>query len=113
MSKEGSTFCYPGNISREMDKLFDGLRQKGHLKELALEVFIPAASHFLADLNAIHPFREGNGRTQTTFMVLLAVRAGRKVDVTWLRPKRFLAAMIMSFDGNEQPLRTELREFIS
>jgi cell filamentation protein len=33
-----------------------------------------ALAHFLAELNAIHPFREGNGRTQLTFAVLLGVQ---------------------------------------
>jgi len=78
-----------------------------------LPEFILHATHFLAELNAIHPFREGNGRTQTTFTVLLAIRAGRIVRVELLRPRRFLAAMIASFEGNEQPLRSELGVFIS
>ena len=31
----------------------------------------------LGDLNALHPFREGNGRTQRAFLTLLANDAGR------------------------------------
>jgi len=113
LSKEGSVFCYPAYIPHEMDKLFSRLKEAQFLKGLRLENFLPEAAHFLAELNAIHPFREGNGRTQTTFLVLLATRAGRTVNLGFLRPRRFLAAMIASFDGNEQPLRAELGVFLS
>ncbi len=30
------------------------------------------AAHFLEELNVVHPFRKGNGRTQLTFLALLA-----------------------------------------
>jgi cell filamentation protein len=113
MSKRGNTFCHPENIRREMDRLFGSLRDNRYLKNFPLPEFILHATHFLAELNAIHPFREGNGRTQITFTVLLAIRAGRLVRVELLRPRRFLAAMIVSFEGNEQPLRSELGAFIS
>jgi cell filamentation protein len=113
LSKEGSVFCYPGYIAREMDKLFGRLKEAKFLRGLSNEQFLADAAHFLADLNAIHPFREGNGRTQTTLLVLLATKAGKTVDLRFLRPRRFLAAMIASFDGNEQPLRAELAAFIS
>jgi cell filamentation protein len=66
----------------------------------------------MAPLNAIHPFREGNGRTQTTFLVLLADRAGHPLDLDKLVPERFLQAMIASFEGNEQPLGLEIRTLI-
>ncbi len=113
LSKEGSVFCYPAYIPREMDRLFTDLKRAAFLKNAALDEFVGSAAHFVAELNAIHPFREGNGRTQTTFLVMLAIRAGRTVDLALLRPRRFLAAMITSFDGNEQPLRTELHGFVS
>jgi cell filamentation protein len=96
-----------------MDRLFAALKQSAFLGNATLDAFVIGAAHFLAELNAIHPFREGNGRAQTTFLVLLAIRAGRTVDLDRLRPTRFLAAMIASFDGSEQALRTELRRFVS
>jgi len=96
-----------------MDKLFGWPKEAKFQTGLSSEEFLPKTAHFLAELNAIHPFREGNGRTQVTFLVLLATRAGRTVDLRLLRPKRFLAAMIASFDGNEEPLQTDLATFLS
>ena len=41
-----------------------------------------AAGRFLSDLNALHPFREGNGRVQRIFLQLLANNAGWQLDWT-------------------------------
>jgi cell filamentation protein len=63
---------------------------------LAVEEFgdsVNGAAKFLADLNAIHPFRDGNGRTQFAFMHLLAIKAGHPLDLSLIKPERFLASM--------------------
>lgn len=112
IGKDGSAFCYPENIAREMKNLFAGLKQNRYLAGLSREEFASAAAHFIATLNAIHPFREGNGRTQTTFLALLADHAGHPLKFDRLTPKGFLAAMITSFQGDEQPLATELLRLI-
>lgn len=109
IGKGDSAFCYPENIRREMDALFADLKRKRYLKGLSRDAFASAAAHFLATLNAIHPFREGNGRTQTTFLVLVAVRAGHPLKLEALVPERFLAAMLESFQGNEKKLAAEIR----
>jgi len=104
LGKSGSAFCYPEHITREMQQLFRSFRKKRHLRGLSHAAFAPEAASFLTTLNAIHPFREGNGRTQATFLTLLADRAGHPFDLDKLEPDRFLAAMVSSFKGNERPL---------
>ena len=113
LGKDSNAFCYPENIEREMQRLFADLRRQGHLRRLSPELFATAAAHFLATLNAIHPFREGNGRTQTSFLALLADYAGHPLDLDRLAPKRFLGAMIESFHGLEGSLAKEIRQLIS
>jgi len=81
ISKGESTFCYPEHIDQEMAKLFRALRRAKHLRGLSAQAFAKQAAHFLAELNAIHPFREGNGRTQLTFLTLLAEKAGYVSDL--------------------------------
>jgi len=66
----------------------------------------------LAELNAIHAFREGNGRAQLTFFVLLANRAGYALDLERLDPDVMLDAMIASFDGDEIKLVEVIRKLI-
>jgi cell filamentation protein len=74
ISKGQTMFCYPENIAQEMALLFASLRRQHGLRGLSTDDFAMALAHFLAELNAIHPFREGNGRTQLTFAVLLGVQ---------------------------------------
>ncbi len=113
LSKDGSAFCYPEHIAREMRGLFGQLRRDAFLRDLPRDGFARKAARFLGTLNAIHAFREGNGRTQTTFLALLAARAGHPLALGQLVPERFLAAMIASFGGNEAPLTAEIRRLIS
>jgi cell filamentation protein len=63
--------------------------------------------------NAIHAFREGNGRAQLTFFALLADRAGWSLDFDKLDPDTMLNAMISSFGGDEAELAKVIRELIS
>lgn len=92
-------FCYPEHIVGQMDALFARLRGAAFEDGADRDMFVAAAADFLAELNAIHPFREGNGRTQLTFLFLLGARAGHPLDMTRLRPEALMTAMIASFGG--------------
>jgi cell filamentation protein len=105
ISKGESIFCYPEHIDREMRRLFGALAAQYCLRGLDARTFAASAAHFLAELNAIHPFREGNGRTQLSFLVELAERAGHSIPMRGLKPKAVLKAFVASFKGNERPLR--------
>jgi cell filamentation protein len=113
MAKDNSTFCYPEFIPAEMRRVFGWLKAEKFLRNPAPGAFAAGAAHFLAELNAIHPFREGNGRTQFAFTLLLAVRAGHPLDLGRLDPSRFLAAMIASFNGDERALAIVLQDLVS
>jgi cell filamentation protein len=104
ISKEGSAFCYPEHIDREMRRLFADLSAQKYFRGLDAAAFSEKAAHFLAGLNAIHPFREGNGRTQLSFLTILAERAGHPLHLERLDPKAMLNATIASFGGNERAL---------
>ncbi len=112
IGKEGSAFCYPEHIKREMTALFADLKSKRYLSGLPSNAFAREAAEFLATLNAIHPFREGNGRAQTTFFALLAQRAGHPLNLDRLEAKPFMRAMIASFRGNTQLLAGEIRRLM-
>ena len=113
ISKQGSAFCFPEHIEAQAIKLFSDLKAKKYLEKLSPNEFAVNAAHFLAELNAIHAFREGNGRTQLTFFALVADRAGQKLDLEKLDPDAMLNAMIASFDGDESELVTVIRRLIS
>lgn len=104
--------CYPEHIDTQMKSLFVRLRQAPFRGTGSAGAFVGAGAEFLAELNAVHAFREGNGRAQLAFMRLVSVRAGHPLDFTELRPKAFLAAMIESFGGKRGPLETELKRLL-
>jgi cell filamentation protein len=106
--KDMSMFCYPEHIAGQMDELFGRLQRGNGLRELDRATFTSAGAAFLAGLNAIHPFREGNGRTQTTFLAALAASAGHPLNLAELDEDRYLKAMIRSFQGDLAPLREAL-----
>lgn len=75
LSSHPSTFAHWTSISTRLAEL-DPLRD--NLIEAEYEQKIEVLSYLHSELNEIHPFREGNGRTTRAFMENLAAR----VDVT-------------------------------
>ncbi|MFI4951355.1 MAG: Fic/DOC family protein [Caulobacterales bacterium] len=112
LGKSGSAFCYPEHIEREMRALFTGLKAGRFLRGLPPDAFAAEAASFLATLNAIHPFREGNGRTQMTFLALLADQAGHSLHLDRLQPETFLEAMVASFRNQTADLTANIRRLI-
>ncbi len=111
-AKGGNAFCFPEYIDAHLTKLFEELASARRFRGLDADAFASAAAHFLAELNAIHPFREGNGRTQLTFLKLLADEAGHAIDLRRLDPPATLQAMIASFSGDEKPLTRLIRQLM-
>lgn len=104
IGKGGNWFCYPEYIENEMQRIFGELKDANHLSVLSPRDFAAKAAHVLADINAVHPFREGNGRTQLTFLAMLVENAGLPFNEQVLDRERVIAAMVDSFDGDEEPL---------
>lgn len=113
ISKLGNPFCFPEHIDAQADKLFADLKSRNYLKNLPTKEFAESAAHFLAELNAIHAFRDGNGRAQLTFFALLADQAGHALDLEKLQADAMLDAMIASFDGDETELAAVIKELIN
>jgi len=104
IGKSGNAFCYPEHIEREMRRIFTELAGQKKLRGLVTAEFAQMAAHFIAELNAVHPFREGNGRTQLSFLTILAEQALHPLDLERFEPKAMLNATIASFGGSEKPL---------
>jgi len=96
-------------IDSQMTKLFGELKRENLLRALDLSVFADRAADYLGELNAIHPFREGNGRTQNAFLELLMAQAGHARDFSSIDPKALLSASIRSFHGDTKPLADIIR----
>lgn len=69
-------------ITRSAGFVFDQLRQDRYLQHLDRDRFIERLAYHYDQVNYLHPFREGNGRTQRFFFDSLAVTAGWWLDWT-------------------------------
>lgn len=57
-------FCLPHHIEAYSGEVFNALGKERFLRNLLREDFIARLTHYFAEVNAIHPFREGYGRAQ-------------------------------------------------
>ena len=112
-AKGGNWFCYPEYIKTELAKLFANLQDEPFLPGSDLAPFVAATADFLGELNAIHPFREGNGRTQLYFLRQLGLRAGHPFRSEAVERDAFLLAMIESYRGQTDALIDELERMLA
>ena len=64
------------HIRTYLDQVFGDLARENYLAGLGREEFVRRLAHYFAEVNAAHPFREGNGRAQRAFFRQLARDAG-------------------------------------
>jgi cell filamentation protein len=97
-------FCLPQHIEPYAAEVFGQLADEKQLRDLPRERFVSRLTHFYAEVNALHPFREGNGRTQRAFFSQLARAAGWPIDWTTLDAERNTETSIASLRGDNRPL---------
>jgi len=110
ISRGSSRFANFGLIDSYLGNKLAGLAKESFLRGLAPDEFIARMAHYMGEINAAHPFREGNGRVQRSFCAQLARGAGYFIDFETVQQDEMYAAMIPSFSGNEKPLADLLTE---
>ena len=96
---KGNTFFYPPNsIEKELDRVFAYIKENNRFKGFEQQDLYNGLAFTMAELNIIHPFREGNGRTIREFIRLLA--ADNNVVINWGKVDKelILEASISSVD---------------
>ena len=99
-----SRFCNVRHIRTYSNTVFSALATEKYLVNLEPKVFANRLAHYLAEINAIHPFREGNGRVQRLFISQLAEHASFSLDYSALDQAEIYPVMQESFLGNVKPL---------
>lgn len=102
----GADYFLPyGFIERASSICFSELAADEFLADLPRDSFVERLAYHYEKINYIHPFREGNGRTQRIFWNRVALEAGWQLD--W-RPvhgeENHLAARIGSDERDLGPL---------
>jgi len=109
---KGSWFCLPQYIESSAAEIFRVLHGEGLLRGLPRDVFTERLAYYLGEVNAVHPFREGNGRAQRAFFEQLASDVGFILDWQHLEADRNVAASAAIMHGNPAPMRKMLDELI-
>jgi cell filamentation protein len=104
----GRLFSLPEHLEAGAGELFGWLARAGHLRGRDRAAFVDDLTELYADLNALHPFREGNGRTQRAFLGQLAVDAGHPIHWAAMDPAENNAASKAAHEGDNDALRTLL-----
>ena len=99
-----SRFCNVRHIQSYSNTVFSAIATEKYFVNLEPKVFSNRLAHYLSEINAIHPFREGNGRVQRLFISQLAEHAGYFLDYSALDQAELYPVMQESFLRNIQPL---------
>jgi cell filamentation protein len=110
ISKGGHRFAHHGHIASAAAPIFNQLAAEKHLAGLSPAAFSDRAAYFLGELNALHPFREGNGRAQRELVSHLAHATGYYIALENVSPADMLQASIESFPGDTSKLAAIIRD---
>lgn len=109
---KGNMFCKVIHIDSYAKDIFYNLKKDNYLKGLGDDDFCKKLAVFYSDINALHPFREGNGRTQRFFIEELAKEAGHPLDLMKISYEENLQASRMSlfcdYSGMEMIIKKAL-----
>lgn len=73
---KSNMFCKVQFIESQAEDIFKQLENDMYLIGLNKELLIKKLAYYFSEINALHPFREGNGRTQREFIRELAMHNG-------------------------------------
>lgn len=89
-------------IDEELAKLLDKLKADNYLQGKDKHEIAQQLAYYISELNVLHPFREGNGRTIREFIRQIALKDGYNLNFKKVPPKEILNASIKSIvDTNE------------
>lgn len=92
-------FAPSAQIGTEARRIFDKLSKDDQLQNLSRDEFVPQLARLHGELNHLHAFPEGNGRTQRLFLEQLAEKAGHPVDLSIGTEHRIIEASIAQTQG--------------
>src|SRR6266567_5962848 len=101
---KGAMFCLPQYIDSSAAVIFGELHDEDCLRGLRRDAFVGRLAHYLGEVNALHPFREGNGRAQRAFFGQLARNAGFTLAWQHLDPVRNVDASAAIMRGDPEPM---------
>ena len=96
IAKGNFTFANWEYIESELDRLLSELKNENYLQGQDKKNLAKKLAYYLSELNVLHPFREGNGRTIREFIRQLAYKNGYILDLTKTTPEEVFNASVKS-----------------
>ena len=106
-------FCLYDNIEYFANIIFSKLKEENYYINYPTEEKIVKIAELFGDINGLHPFREGNGRTQREFIENFAKINGFELDLTRIGQDEMIKASHESMNGNNDLLLKLINENIS
>lgn len=94
---KSNMFCKVQFIEMQAKEIFGKLQKDDYLKQLSKEKFAKRAAYYFSEINALHPFREGNGRTQRELIRQLACESGYILHFAAITETEMMEASIDPF----------------
>lgn len=101
---KGNLFCLPEHIQSFSDDVFRNFAKDCYAAKDDKDQFISMLAEHYGDMNALHPFREGNGRAQREFTRELCEHCGYDFDLSCTTHQEMLEASIASFNDGDSSL---------
>lgn len=98
ISKKRTRFLSAGQIEQTAEKLFSKVAS-GVLDDLPFDEFVKEIATLYNEVNFLHPFREGNGRTQRIYFTQLIRKYGYDINFSDIDTDFLMIATIQASGG--------------
>lgn len=108
---KGNQFCMAQHLEMYADNIFKELKAENYLidsKNIAERL-----TYYLSEVNVLHPFREGNGRTQRLFIEYLAGVAGYEVNFSTVTAQEMIIASADAFAKNYDKMNNMFERIVT
>jgi cell filamentation protein len=112
MSKGKTIFAYPENIKSEGIRILKELKSENYLRGLSKSEFPLRLSYYFSECNVLHPFREGNGRTQKLLFSEIISQAGYRIEWKELSTENHLKGVIEGYHHRFATLSTAFEKIL-
>jgi cell filamentation protein len=100
LRKGNSVFCHWPLIDSAQEPIFTEATSLAASQGVSRDELARKLAWISSELNALHPFRDGNGRAIRTYLIILAMRCGYHLDYSAVDDEQRIKADIAAFSGD-------------
>lgn len=113
LEKPGTRFCFPQYIDPAANDIFNRLKKDNYFQGLDINKFSEKMADLWGDINHLHPFREGNGRSTREFLREVALNANYELNLNGIDSAYMIYASRESINGNNKEFMRIIKNHIT